>query len=470
MQRGSLAEEFLADLGEDEEVETKTEVPEAEEGDQNMIIDDESGYTDIKDCLDFVYGDRLRGILEEVDEGLSREPERVKKIAGVEDSDYALVIRANGMAVEIAEEITKISRFIKEKYKKKFPELETLVLNPIDYARVVQKIGNQMDISDLDLTDVLPAATVMVVTVTATTSAGEPLDASELETINKACGLTMTLEEARKRILEYVESRMTVIAPNLSILVGSSVAAKLLGAVGGLINLSKLPSSSVQSLGSTRRHTGGLSTASVKQYHGFIWESEVMLKCPPSIRSKAARVLGTKLVLAARSDAYNEDPTGSSGSDLKEIILNKIEKWQEPPPIRLPKPLPAPDDRPKKRRGGARMRQIKQKFAMTELRKQANRVNFGTEEQESYRNSSKTLGMIGTTSGKVRLSAVDKGILKKQKQKAFGGSTVASGLTSSLAFTPIQGLELSNPDAAKKVKQANEKYFGVSTFAQVGKK
>lgn len=280
--------------------------------------------------------------------------------------------------------------------------------------------------------------------------------------------------------MEYVESRMTVIAPNLSVLVGSSVAAKLLGAVGGLVNLSKMPSSSAQSLGSVRKHMGGLSNAGVKQYNGFIWESELMMKCPPSIRTKAARVLGTKLVLAARSDAYNEDPTGSAGSDLKDIILVKIEKWQEPPPIRLPKPLPAPDDRPKKRRGGARQRQIKQKFAMTEMRKQANRVNFGTEEQEGYRNSSHTLGMIGTSSGKVRLSAVDKGILKKQKQKAFGGSTVASGLTSSLAFTPVQGLELSNPDAAKKVKQANEKYFfciflilryfGVSTFAQVGKK
>jgi hypothetical protein len=79
----------------------------------------------------------------------------------------------------------------------------------------------------------------------------------------------------------------------------------------------------------------------------------------------------------------------------------------------------------------------------------------------------------------VRLSAVDKGILKKQK--IFGSSGATSGLSSSLAFTPVQGLELTNPDAAQKVKQANEKYlpivlfsfisryFGLSTFAHINK-
>ena len=39
----------------------------------------------------------------------------------------------------------------------------------------------------------------------------------------------VSLDENKKRIFEYVESRMTFIAPNLSIMVGASVAAKLMG-------------------------------------------------------------------------------------------------------------------------------------------------------------------------------------------------------------------------------------------------
>jgi U4/U6 small nuclear ribonucleoprotein PRP31 len=46
------------------------------------------------------------------------------------------------------------------------------VQHPIDYARVVQRIGNEMDLTTIDLEDLLPAASVMVVTVTATTTAG----------------------------------------------------------------------------------------------------------------------------------------------------------------------------------------------------------------------------------------------------------------------------------------------------------
>jgi hypothetical protein len=39
------------------------------------------------------------------------------------------------------------------------------VQHPVDYAKVVQRIGNEMDLTLVDLEDVLPAASVMVVTV-----------------------------------------------------------------------------------------------------------------------------------------------------------------------------------------------------------------------------------------------------------------------------------------------------------------
>ena len=37
------------------------------------------------------------------------------------------------------------------------------------------------------------------------------------------------LSEFKLKIFEYVESRMSFIAPNLSIIVGASIAAKLMG-------------------------------------------------------------------------------------------------------------------------------------------------------------------------------------------------------------------------------------------------
>jgi hypothetical protein len=69
------------------------------------------------------------------------------------------------------------------------------------------------------------------------------------------------------------------------------------------------------------------------------------------------------------------------------------------------------------------------------------------------------------------MSAQEKGVLKKQKlqekqlqqQQKFGGAAgfATSGFTTSLSFTPVQGLELADPAsqaaAALKVKQANDR-------------
>ena len=48
-----------------------------------------------------------------------------------------------------------------------------------------------------------------------------------------------------------------------------------------------------------------------------------------------------------------------------------------------------------------------------------------------------------------------------KKYKAITGSSGAtSGLSSSLAFTPVQGLELENPEAKRrKIDEANAKWF-----------
>lgn len=40
--------------------------------------------------------------------------------------------------------------------RSKFPELESLVHHPIDYAKVVQAIGNEMDVTLIDLEPILP--------------------------------------------------------------------------------------------------------------------------------------------------------------------------------------------------------------------------------------------------------------------------------------------------------------------------
>ena len=114
----------------------------------------------------------------------------------------------------------------------------------------------------VDLAGVLPPAIIMSVLVTATTTPGKQLSDPEWAVVERACDLADRLEDARKKvrsllvvfltscltsfeIFMYVSSRMNVLAPNLSAIVGTTTAAKLLGVAGGLSALAKMPSCNV---------------------------------------------------------------------------------------------------------------------------------------------------------------------------------------------------------------------------------
>ncbi|KAI9195271.1 hypothetical protein LWI28_013423 [Acer negundo] len=58
------------------------------------------------------------------------------------DNDYQLIVDCNTLSVDFDNEIVAVHNFIRDKYRLKFPELESIVRHSIDYAGVVKKIGN----------------------------------------------------------------------------------------------------------------------------------------------------------------------------------------------------------------------------------------------------------------------------------------------------------------------------------------
>lgn len=95
------------------------------------------------------------------------------------------------------------------------------------------------------------------------------------------------------------------------------------------------------------------------------------------LRRKAARLVSSKCTLAARVDAFHESCDGTIGRNFREDVERKLDRLQEPPPVKAIRPLPAPLEAPRKKRGGKRVRRMKEKYAQTEMRKQANRMTFG---------------------------------------------------------------------------------------------
>merc|ERR1712187_733265 len=244
---------------------------------------------------------------------------------------------------------------------KKFPELESIVVSPLDYLQVVQRIGNTKDLTSIDFSDILPNTAVMAITVTASMTAGTVLPRQELDKMMVACDEAFVLNDCKRDVLLYLESRMSGLAPNLSALLGAALAAKLITAAGGLLNLARMPAQNIMLVGSQKKALLGMASSS---YHtqGIILMSDLILSTPMEFRNRAVKLVAGKCGLAARVDSFHESPLGLGGPLLREKILQSLAKAQEPPPAKQKKTLPPPEDRPRAKRGGKRHRRIKEKY------------------------------------------------------------------------------------------------------------
>ncbi|OJJ73945.1 hypothetical protein ASPBRDRAFT_41716 [Aspergillus brasiliensis CBS 101740] len=459
----------------------------------------------------------------EVGDGLEEE--------GVDEEQLAQapeVTNEFDVALSTADELTRLHKVLRDHYSIRFPELETLVTTPIDYAKTVAilKNGPLNDIKALStssdnmvgvpLRSILDGPSLMVVAVEGTTTRGREMTESELKTVMDTCERILKLDRERTALTESIQSRMSQIAPNLAALIGPETAAQFLNQTGGLLELAKIPACNLAAQGSKRTEGLGFATNIGIRSQGFLYNSPIIQGVPNDLKRQAIRIVSAKMVLATRADVSKYSPDGSLGEELKQQCFQRLEKLTEPAPNSGTKALPAPDDKPSRKRGGRRARKAKEAVAMTELRKAQNRVAFGKEEAEvGYGTGEGTvgLGMLGQQNdGRIRATQIDQRTRAKlsKNNKGWGTATPVSGTSTSLrafgsnasgtasvlqakglrtsgvgtslggaagtastiAFTPVQGLELVDPkvqaEMSRKRKAEEDRWFKSGTFTQVG--
>jgi U4/U6 small nuclear ribonucleoprotein PRP31 len=527
---GSEGEDFEGEGGDDLEQLTKDFGGDEVNGEEDEDIPDEEaeyaaeqskkkekGPADIRHAQNLL--SRLRPVLEKIEETKDRMEGLLDGESIEENPEYILLKEANEFSTQIDGEIAAVHKFARDHYSIYFPFLEELVKNPVQYAKVVAIIRNQPlddikalshssdNMVGLPLNRVLDGPSLMVVTVEATRAVGRELSEKELDTILNACKILLDLDKAKTVLIEFVQSRMAIFAPNLTVLIGSLVAAQLISFAGGLRQLSSTPSCNIPPLGSNKASGLGFATnVGGTRQKGYLYHSPIIQNIRQDLQKQALRIVSAKVILAARVDMVHQSPDGSTGQQLKEECERRLDKLTEPPPNKGVRALPAPDDKPARKRGGRRARKAKEATAMTEIRKAQNRMAFGKEEKQvEYGDSSQGMGMIGATdTGRLRAQQIDQRTRAKlsKKNPGWGGETSlgaasslkgfgqggtnttlgASGLrtagvgggagTSSIAFTPVQGLELVDPkirdEMNRKRKAEEDRWFKGGTFTQLG--
>jgi U4/U6 small nuclear ribonucleoprotein PRP31 len=471
--------------------------------------------------------------LQKIDYYKNLPPDKqTQNIGSIEDNpEYKLLTQSNTLSTSIDGEIILVHKFVRDHYSVRFPELETLIQNPLEYAKTVAIIGNgpfdnlretsekKDNVVGQSLRQVLDGASFMVVTLEATTTRGVPLSEQELANVLRACEMTLHLDRAKKTLTEYVQSRMSLFAPNLTTLIGSLTAAQLLNYAGGITGLAKTPACNIPPLGSKKNTAAlGLATNIGVRHQGFLYNNDIIRDVPTDLKVQAMRILSAKIVLAARVDQAHQAPAGEQGLEFYDQVQKRINKLSEAPPNKGVRALPAPDDKPARKRGGRRARKAKEATAMTDLRKAQNRMAFGKEEAEvGFGDGTKGLGMIGAQDdGRIRATQIDQRTRAKlsKKNPGWGGATpvggtstslrsfggglntastlkasglrtagvgsglktqigsATGGMTSTVAFTPVQGLELVDPkmreERERKRKAEEDRWFKGGTFTQIG--
>jgi nucleolar protein 56 len=127
----------------------------------------------------------------------------------------------------------------------------------------------------------------------------------------------------REDIEKYVDHVLKEVAPNLRELAGSLLAARLISLTGGLEKLAKKPSSTIQLLGAEKALFRFLHGRGRSPKYGLLFTHQLIQNAPPKKRGKVARVLASKLSIAAKMDFYGKK---EKSDELKKDLDERIKK------------------------------------------------------------------------------------------------------------------------------------------------
>lgn len=386
--------------------------------------------------------------------------------------EHTLIVRSNELLMEIEHHIFLVHQFITEIYNKKLPELASMVQYPVDYAKCVRMIGDRSseELDAIPLKRILTQKLALMVQVTATTTLGKPLGEEELRRCQDGVDYLLDLNDRKEKIINYINSRMEMIAPNVSAICGEDIAAQLISLAGGIEKLATIPSCNIQVLGSNKSLVN-----TPLAHHGLLINCEIVKNCSEEFKQKALRLISNKVCLASRIDANQSTTNKKHGQKWHKECVDKVNRWSEPPIQKPPKSLPAPDpQRIARKRGGKRYRAMREKWTPTDTQRMTNRLGFNVPEEEilTHEGEFVGLGMLGKHNligGAIRthkipikkkLNNLNYHVINKQKRlkQRVEKAGAQTGMTTSMIFTSVQGIELNNPEcfSGKKNKQ---KYF-----------
>ncbi|KAJ7956075.1 nucleolar protein 56-like [Quillaja saponaria] len=272
------------------------------------------------------------GDLEKAQLGLGHSYSRAKVKFNVNRVDN-MVIQAIFLLDTLDKDINSFSMRVREWYSWHFPELVKIVNDNYLYAKVSKYIEDKQNLSE----DKIPGLTDIIgdedkakeIVEAAKASMGQDLSPIDLINVQQFAQRVMDLSEYRRKLYDYLVTKMNDIAPNLASLIGEVVGARLISHAGSLTNLAKCPSSTLQILGAEKALFRALKTRGNTPKYGLIFHSSFIGRASARNKGRMARYLANKCSIASRIDCFADTSTTVFGEKLREQVEERLDFYDK---------------------------------------------------------------------------------------------------------------------------------------------
>jgi len=261
-----------------------------------------------------------------------------------------MIIQSIALLDQMDKDLNTFAMRVREWYSWHFPELKDLVKDNYMFARCAAFVQDKASLcahapagedteegGDTEpKEDKLPGLieiigdedTAKAVVNAARTSMGMDCSSVDMVNIVNFTQRMVKLAEFRKQLAEYLQEKMSVVAPNLSALIGDTVAARLISKAGSLTNLAKAPASTVQILGAEKALFRALKTKGNTPKYGLIYHSTFIGRAEAKNKGRISRYLANKCSIATRIDSFADEPSSAYGEKLREQVEERLKFYE----------------------------------------------------------------------------------------------------------------------------------------------
>ncbi|XP_058119271.1 nucleolar protein 58 isoform X1 [Anopheles coustani] len=245
------------------------------------------------------------------------------------DKIDTMIVQAQCLLDDLDKELNNYMMRVREWYGWHFPELGKILTDNVAYIKTIKLVGMRDNMAETDLSDILIDELEQKVKEAAEISMGTEISEEDITNIQNLCDEILSIHEYRSHLSEYLKTRMMAMAPNLTVLVGETVGARLIAHAGSLVNLAKHPASTVQILGSEKALFRALKTKKDTPKYGLIYHASMVTTASIKNKGRISRSLAAKASLATRVDAFGDDVTMQLGIDHRAKLETRLRILEE---------------------------------------------------------------------------------------------------------------------------------------------